>query len=240
MNEKQYLNYLKKNNYSINTIITYKSILNIYKNDYQNITRIKNKIKTHFNSPNTAWTHYNVICSYMRWAKDKRLENLKEIKLPRISKVYRSVFKKSFLIKKTEIKAEDSEILIEKKIIIRFLFETGIRASELKNIIEIKEKTLKIIGKGNKIREIFHKIETTKLMNDFKYTTKTLRLWVKEILGENYTPHSIRRSYATHMLLAGANPKMVMLQLGHEKIETTFRYLNLSFEQNWQIYSKFL
>jgi integrase/recombinase XerD len=58
-------------------------------------------------------------------------------------------------------------------------------------------------------------------------------------LGKQYTPHSIRRSHATHMLLNGANPKMVMMQLGHTKVETTFRYLQLSIERNRKIYDKY-
>jgi integrase/recombinase XerD len=66
----------------------------------------------------------------------------------------------------------------------------------------------------------------------FLYSTKTLRLWVKEILGCEFTPHSIRRSFATHLLKNGANAKFVMLQMGHEKIETTFRYLHLNLKEN--------
>jgi integrase/recombinase XerD len=42
------------------------------------------------------------------------------------------------------------------------------------------------------------------------------------------------------MLLKGANPKMVMLQMGHTSIETTFRYLNLSKEKNENIYKAFI
>jgi integrase/recombinase XerD len=41
------------------------------------------------------------------------------------------------------------------------------------------------------------------------------------------------------MLLKGANPKMVMMQLGHSKVETTFRYLQLSIEENKKIYDRY-
>ncbi len=143
------------------------------------------------------------------------------------------VFTKEFLLKKTH--GLDSE----KKVVIRMLFETGIRAEEIKNIISINKKTMIIKGKGNKIREIFHNWETTKEFKGFDYTTKTLRIWVKEILGDEYTPHSIRRSHATHLLLKGANPKTVMMQLGHNKVETTYRYLNLSKQNNQKIYNKY-
>ncbi len=58
-------------------------------------------------------------------------------------------------------------------------------------------------------------------------------------LGNEYSPHSIRRSFATHMLMNGASPKMVQLQLGHAKIETTFTYLNLSLDDNHSIYKQY-
>ena len=59
------------------------------------------------------------------------------------------------------------------------------------------------------------------------------------MLGDIYTPHSIRRSHATHMLLRGADPKSVMMQLGHSKVETTYRYLQISKELNKKIYDKY-
>ncbi len=228
----QYINYLKRNNYSKNTITTYSNIVKKYEN-MSDIRNIKKEILKYKENPNTAWTHYNVICSYMKWKGDKRLNSLKQLKLPPIPQSYRNVFTKNFLMKKTE------NMSCKKSVTIRFLFETGMRAEELKNIISINKKTIVLKGKGNKIREIFHNWETTKHFKGFEYTTKTLRIWVKEVLGEIYTPHSIRRSHATHLLLNGANPKTVMMQLGHAKVETTYKYLNLSMNKNLKIYNKY-
>ncbi len=175
----------------------------------------------------------------MKWNNDKRLKELQTLKLPQVPIIYRDVFTKSFLYKKTEIKDIDSKLTIKKKMTIRFLYETGIRAAEIKHIEEINNKYLLIKGKGNKKRSVFYNKETFNYVYPYEYTTKTLRLWVKEILGEKFTPHSIRRSFATHLLTKGANPKMVQLQLGHAKIETTFSYLNLSIKENEKIYNKF-
>ncbi|PPE05104.1 integrase [Entomoplasma ellychniae] len=240
MNYNKYIIFLKKNNYSKNTITTYENILKKYSIIFHNISLIKKELRKYFKQPNTVWTHYNVICSFMKWSNDKRIVKLKELKLPKIPKKYMNVFKKDFLYEKTEINESDEEITIQKKITLRFLFETGIRACELSTVVYINNQYISVLGKGNKMRDVLHNNSTTELLPKFSFTTKTLRIWVKEILGEEYTPHSIRRSFATHMLLKGANPKMVMTQLGHEKIETTFRYLNLSLEENWKIYSSFL
>ncbi|ATZ21520.1 tyrosine-type recombinase/integrase [Mesoplasma tabanidae] len=240
MNYEKYIIFLRKNNYSKNTITTYENILKKYAIYFHNISLLKKQLKKYFEVPNTAWTHYNVICSYMKWSNDKRLNKMKELKLPKIPKKYMEVFTKEYLYSKTEINSFDDEITRQKKITLRFLFETGLRASELFTVEYINEQYIRVLGKGNKIRDVLHNNYTTINMKPFLYTTKTLRLWVKEILGKEFTPHSIRRSFATHMLIKGANPKMVMSQLGHEKIETTFRYLNLSLEENWKIYSSYL
>lgn len=230
---EKYINYLKRNSYSMNTIVTYSNILEKYKNDWDDIRVIKKRLLKYKESPNTIWTHYNVLLSFMRFKNDKRMNKLKELKLPPIPSKYMPVFDKKMLLKKT------SDTTSQKQIIIRFLFETGLRASELQNIIDIKKETIVLKGKGDKIREVFHNNETTKLIDNFDFTTKTLRIWVKQVLGDIYTPHSIRRSHATHMLLRGADPKSVMMQLGHSKVETTYRYLQISKELNKKIYDKY-
>ncbi|MFV0288138.1 MAG: tyrosine-type recombinase/integrase [Mycoplasmatales bacterium] len=175
----------------------------------------------------------------MKWLNDKRIKDLQTLKLPQIPVVYRNVFTKKYLYSKTEIKLNDNDLLKQKKMTIRFLYETGIRASEIKEIKEINDKYITILGKGNKKRSVFYNQETLNMFYPYEYSTKTLRIWVKEILGKEYTPHSIRRSFATHLLMKGASPKMVQLQMGHAKIETTFSYLNLSISENEKIYNKY-
>ncbi len=229
---QKFISFLKKNNYSKSTISTYQNVIKKYNEFLFDIRLIRKKLYKYNDSPNTMWLHYNTLCSYFNFTKDKRLSQLKRIKMPAIPTKYMPVFTKKFLYRKTEDQTK------KKNVIIRFLFDTGIRASELNKIIEIKKDTLLLKGKGSKIREIFHNPETTKNFKKFEFTTKTLRFWVKEVLGNQYTPHSIRRSHATYMLLNGANPKSVMLQLGHKKVETTYKYLQLSKENNKKIYRK--
>ncbi len=229
---EKYLNYLKRNNYSKSTTDTYKSVLETYKEYWGDIRLIKRKLKSYELKPNTISTHYSILHAYMKFSNDKRIKLLEEFNLPYKPNVYRPVFAKDYLYNKTK------DISVNKNAVIRFMFETGIRASELSTIMAITNEAIVVKGKGNKIREIFHQIETTAMITNWNISTKTLRLWVKEVLGDQYTPHSIRRSHATHLLLSGANPKMVMLQLGHSKIETTYKYLQNSKELNLTIYNK--
>ena len=148
------------------------------------------------------------------------------------------------------------------KLVIFTLLDTGVRVSELANLtngdIQWQEKRLRIRGKGGpfgkrtKIRilpmsaRVRRLIEHHYSMEDsFGVGSRQIERIVKIVanragIAKPVSPHVLRHTFAVSCLKRGIGLRALQELLGHDRIQTTEIYMNLSpedvireFEEKW-------
>ena len=160
------------------------------------------------------------------------------------------------LTKQEVLKLIDSAQTLKSNLILQLLYSSGLRVSELVNLkkqdLDFNENTGWVReGKGKKDRMfifskklskklqkfikkfpdwnyLFSKINPLTTRNIQKITQNTAK---KAEIDKNVHPHTLRHSFATHLLDAGVDLRKIQFLLGHSSIATTQIYTHMSQEQ---------
>ncbi len=166
-----------------------------------------------------------------------------------------------------EILEKEPENLLE-KLIIETLYQTGMRKSELCNIlldqIDFSKSEISIKGKGNKQRVVPISENLLKQMREYiairkpnedsgiyffvrengkklseKFVYSVVNRYLSLItLKKKKSPHILRHSFATHVLNNGAEISKVKKILGHSSLASTQVYTNGNIEQLKRVFNQ--
>ncbi len=152
---------------------------------------------------------------------------------------------------------------IRDKVILTLLYSTGLRISELINLIsrdiDFDERTIRVRGKGDKDRIVLFDEKTKELLTEYlkfrksnaeylfvnrqnnKLTPRYIQLMIKKYadkagIKKKVTPHVLRHSFATHLLKNGVDIRVIQQLLGHTSLSTTQIYTNIDMDTIKSVY----
>lgn len=164
-----------------------------------------------------------------------------------------------------EAPSQDKTAELRDKAIFETLYSTGIRVSELvglnENSVDMIGNVIRVLGKGKKERIVPigeaaidairaycaarpQKSQALFLnKNGQRLTTRSIANIVNKYIQrtsilKKISPHSLRHSFATHLLNRGADLRSVQELLGHQNLSTTQIYTHLTTERLKSVYDQ--
>jgi len=286
---KSYRNYLRMRNYSTRTLESYEQVIKhfgyyVWLRRHTEVTKLviywkdfeKAKLDTSVQVTPSMITDYLSFVSTMRTYKPKTFHRL----ISTLSSFYRFLYTQGGVtnnpligVERPRIKQQEVKYLkhnqvqrlidsiedVRDKLIVRTIYATGVRVSELCSIdindIDFDEHTIRIRGKGDKIRIVFIDDETLSEIRKFignrivgplfvgqqgkNISPRAIQHIFKHYAPSGITPHKIRHSYASELYKRSKNLRVVQENLGHTSIKTTEIYLHTDIEERRQVYQQF-
>jgi integrase/recombinase XerC len=164
-------------------------------------------------------------------------------------------------------KPEDHAGMLRDRAVLETLYSTGIRASELigmnRDDIDRNDSLVRIRGKGRKERIVPIGSKALEAIDAYlgfltrspeitavfigpsgkRLTARTVQRILenhrKQLgLQQKASPHTLRHSFATHLLESGADLRAIQELLGHASLSTTQRYTHVNLDSLMEVYDK--
>lgn len=147
--------------------------------------------------------------------------------------------------------------------VLELLYATGLRVSELAGLqlddVDRARRMVQTVGKGGRPRLVPYGAEAARALDAYlawrgeapgplfrnarggPLSARSLRECVRRCaraagLTRRVTPHTLRHSFATHLLDAGADLRLIQDLLGHRRLSTTQRYTHVGVERLLRVY----
>jgi integrase/recombinase XerC len=159
------------------------------------------------------------------------------------------------------------EKVLRDRAILELLYSSGLRVSELvglnSNQLDLDLGIVRVMGKGRKERIVPVGVKAIEVLKAYLEERGMLKgdepIFVNSLRGrltarsvgrliKKYTrhsgifrkvsPHSLRHTFATHLLDAGADIREIQEMLGHSSLSTTQRYTHVSMGKLMEVYDK--
>lgn len=246
---QQFLDFLKQEQLDFDAVdyaVVSNYIFTINQNENLKNTTISRKLSA-------LRSYYAYLCEYKGVLKNP----FSEIKNPKLNKTIPDFLFLEEMDTFLESIDLNEQYGLRNRCMFELMYACGLRVSEVVNLtvndIDFHEQVVFVFGKGNKERIVPFYDEIKKLLQEYlnqrvdnekylfvnKYHKKLTargvqyildKLALKSGLTQKLHPHMFRHSFATHLLDAGADLRLLQKLLGHESIATTQVYLHVSNE----------
>ena len=164
-------------------------------------------------------------------------------------------------------KPADQDAMLRDRAVLETLYSAGIRASELigmnREDIDRHDSLIRIRGKGRRERIVPIGTKALEAIDAYlgrldgtsdeaavflgpsgkRLTARTVQRILenhrKQLgLRQKASPHTLRHSFATHLLESGADLRAIQELLGHASLSTTQRYTHVNLDSLMEVYDK--